>query len=116
MNKTDEVAALDAFIAKLGPNTYLGPWLADQRDEIVRDIANDILPSPMLPSSAYRKAAQIVADARESAKVITDVASAQASDLRAKTQKTCDEQRQHVAILIDRAVTDAHRVLVGRAR
>jgi hypothetical protein len=114
MTKDLEVAALDAFIAKLGPHTYLGPWLADQRDAIVRDIATDILPSPMLPSTAYRKAAQIVADAREAAKVITDVATAQASDLRAKTQKACDEQRQHVANLIVRANADAVAVLTGR--
>jgi len=114
MNKTDEVAALDAFIAKLGPHTYLGPWLADQRDAIVRDIATDILPSPMLPSTAYRRAAQIVADATVAAKVITDTASDKADALRRETERACAERRGYVALVIERAASEAVGVLSGR--
>jgi len=116
MTKTNEVAALDRFIAELGPHSYLGPWLADQRDAIVRDIACDILPSPLLPSSAYRKADAILADARESAKVITDLASDKAERIRREAQKASDEQRGYAATIIERAASDAVRVLSGRAR
>jgi hypothetical protein len=114
MTKDLEVAALDAFIAKLGPHTYLGPWLADQRDAIVRDIATDILPSPMLPSTAHRVAAQIVADAKEAATVITDLARDKADVLRRETEKACGERRGYVAAIIERAASEAVGVLSGR--
>lgn len=114
MTKDLEVAALDAFIAKLGPHTYLGPWLADQRDAIVRDIVNDILPTPLLPSTAHRVAAQIVADAKEAATVITDLARDKADVLRRETEKACGERRGYVAAIIERAASEAVGVLSGR--
>jgi hypothetical protein len=116
VTKTNEVAALDRFIAELGPHSYLGPWLADQRDAIVADIAKDWPVTPLLPSAAYRKANQIIADAHVSATVITDLARDKAETLRRETQKACDEQRGYVATLIERAASDAVRVLSGRGR
>jgi hypothetical protein len=114
MTKTAEVAALDRFIAELGPHSYLGPWLADQREDIVTDISRDVLPTPLLPSAAWRKAAQIVADARESATVITNLATEQANNLRVRTQTACDQQRHEVADGIVRAAQRAADVLRGR--
>lgn len=65
MTKAQEIALLDEFIAKLGKESYLGPWLAASRGEIVRDITSDIIPSPMLPGEAATRAKQIVKDAQD---------------------------------------------------
>jgi hypothetical protein len=114
MTKQQEITALDAFIAKLGPNSYLGPWMADQRESIVADIHSDLPVAPLSLGGAWRKADQIVRDARESAKVITDTASTNAERLRAQTQKLCDDQRNHVADIIVRANAEAVARLTGR--
>lgn len=44
MTKAQELAALDKFIALLGPSTYLGSYLADNRGTIERDINSDFTP------------------------------------------------------------------------
>ena len=44
MTKQEEIAWLDHAIATLGPHTYLGSTLADQRESIIADIRNDIGP------------------------------------------------------------------------
>jgi septal ring factor EnvC (AmiA/AmiB activator) len=44
MNKDEEIEWLDNAITTLGPNSYLGITLKNQRDAIVRDIRCDILP------------------------------------------------------------------------
>lgn len=41
MTKAQEIAWLDRAIAELGPHTYLGATLADQRHAIAANIAND---------------------------------------------------------------------------
>lgn len=43
MTKTHEIEALDEFIATLGTDSYLGPWLSAQRDAIERDIRADLM-------------------------------------------------------------------------
>ena len=64
MTKQQEIAVLDSMIAKLGPNSYLGPWLADNREAIVSDINNDLPVEPMLPGAARRHASDILIGAR----------------------------------------------------
>jgi len=44
MDKASEILWLDNAIKQLGPDTYLGATLADQRNAIVADIRNDIGP------------------------------------------------------------------------
>ena len=44
MTKQEEIVWLDKAIAHLGPHTYLGGTLADQRESIIADIRNDIGP------------------------------------------------------------------------
>jgi hypothetical protein len=44
LSKSDEIAWLDRAIAELGPQTYLGATLADQRLAIVADIRADLPP------------------------------------------------------------------------
>lgn len=43
-----ELTVLDATIAQLGEHSYLGPWLANVRHDVRRDMHNDIMPSASL--------------------------------------------------------------------
>jgi len=111
MTKSQEIAALDKFIAQLGTASYLGPWLADARAEIVRDITSDIAPSAQLPGAARRDARDIVAAAKAEADSLRQAAESTAAGLRAQTQRQCDQQRQIVADLIRRHAEEAARAL-----
>jgi len=44
MTKQDELSILRNAIARLGPNSYLGPWLEDQLPWIESDMRSDIPP------------------------------------------------------------------------
>jgi hypothetical protein len=44
MTKDEELAVLDAAISKLGPNSYIGPWLQSVRGEVEQSIRSDITP------------------------------------------------------------------------
>jgi len=44
MSKTDELEILREAVAKLGPGSYCGPWLAGQIPGIEADIRGDVVP------------------------------------------------------------------------
>jgi hypothetical protein len=44
MTKSEELAVLDAAIAKLGTESYLGPWLASVRFEVEHSLTSDMPP------------------------------------------------------------------------
>lgn len=44
MTKKDEISALRLFAVSLGPDSYLGPALLDQRENIAAQLASDFLP------------------------------------------------------------------------
>ncbi len=54
MTKSEELAALDGFIASLPADTYLGPWLRQVRGEVERMIRSDIFPDVSLAEVAAR--------------------------------------------------------------
>jgi hypothetical protein len=113
MTKSQEIAALDAFIAKLGTASYLGPWLADNRAAIVADITNDLCVNILLPGVAQRQARDTVEAARLEANHLRKAAEDAAANTRAATQRQCDQQRQIVADLIRRHTDEAVRALRG---
>jgi hypothetical protein len=78
MTKAQEIAALDAFIAKLGTASYLGPWLADNRAAIVTDIT-DTSPSAAAGRRAV-EARDIVAAAKAEADSLRQAAETTAAD------------------------------------
>ena len=41
MTKKQEIDLLDKFIQRLGPQSYIGPWLASVKLQIVSNIRND---------------------------------------------------------------------------
>src|SRR5881398_2317495 len=81
MTKAEELKKLDEFIAVLGKATYLGPWLADNRAAIERDMRSDIPPMVVLPGDAYRAAEQILLNANVEAGQIRAAAEQRATDL-----------------------------------
>jgi hypothetical protein len=70
MNKAQELAVITAAAAKLGEDSYLGPWLVGIADELERDLRSDIVPNISLRDAA-RQAESIVAAAVEKAAQIT---------------------------------------------
>jgi len=48
MTKQQELKILDKAIAELGAQSYLGPWLAEVRAEVEREITSDCMPTPTL--------------------------------------------------------------------
>jgi hypothetical protein len=69
MTKQQELDILQDAITKLGPDSYLGPWLADVKAEVAMLITGDCLPDISLKDAAMR-AKGIVELAEEAAKQI----------------------------------------------
>lgn len=92
--KADEIEILREAIAKLGPLSYCGPWLACQLAEIERDLGNDFFPQ-VDRAAAIRDCEHLVAVARDNAREIeaaahrvakakTDAAHAEAVAIRGR--------------------------------
>jgi cell division septum initiation protein DivIVA len=111
MHKTREIILLDHFTEQFGEQSYLGPWLRENRDAIVADIRNDLPVDIVLPAAARRQAERILSDARDAAKLLRAASLAEAEALRAQTQRQCDQQRQIIADLIRRHAEEAARAL-----
>ena len=71
MTKQDELDILRDTIARLGPNSYLGPWLQDQLPWIESDMRSDIP-----PMSSYSQCRAVRAEElEENRKRISDMES-----------------------------------------
>jgi hypothetical protein len=79
ISKTDELAALRQLIDHLGPDSYLGPWLADAIDYLAADIRADIRPAS--PADQYRAA----------------------SEWRLDTERVCRQMRDEARLALDKA-------------
>lgn len=67
MTKNQELQILDTAIAALGRDSYLGPWLAEVRAEVVSLISSDILPESVTIASAVERGNQLIARAKSDA-------------------------------------------------
>ena len=76
--KEEEAAWLDRAIAALGPQSYLGPWLTENRDSIVSGILSDTLAYVEPPRVAYTRAVTLIEEAKAEAVAIIRRASDQA--------------------------------------
>ena len=81
MTKTEEIALIREFAEKLGPNSYFGPVLKDQLDDIEHPIRADIYPETMASTREYR--AKIRKEAEEQAALIRERAFSDAEHIRA---------------------------------
>ena len=85
MNKSQEIGILRDASAKLGPNSYCGPWLAGVISEVESEIRSDFMPSPTLAATQRQCDAML-----ESMK-------AECASLRESAQKECVELRRKTA-------------------
>jgi hypothetical protein len=81
MTKTEEIALIREFAEKLGPNSYFGPVLKDQLDDIEHHIRADIYPETMASTREYL--AKLRKEAEE-----------QAADIRAQAWSTAEGIRE----------------------
>jgi F0F1-type ATP synthase membrane subunit b/b' len=106
LSKAAEVLILRQLSAAIGPQSYIGPWLADVANDVEADIANDLSPSPT-PAQAremQHEARQTLAAAHTQAERITAIAYAQAEQIRGAA-------RQSAAALSARAVSQVRAAL-----
>lgn len=95
MFKSQEIEILRETIAKLGPDSYCGPWLAGQLEAICSAIASDYPPEAyaLSPSDAAREAQKIISEAkRERAEIISDAQNRAKADLQ-EAAKVIDNER-----------------------
>lgn len=87
MTKQQELDILKSTIQQLGPDSYIGPWLAEQLPGIERDIRSDIQPLVTWADCREQTAAELAA-AREIAAEIRKVATEELT-------RACQEARSH---------------------
>lgn len=90
MTKASEIALLDKMISQFGRDSYIGPWLVDNRLTIVADINNDVCISAPMPNAAVAYGKNIIENAKVEATKIK-------ADATAQAQKEIDKAREEVA-------------------
>ncbi|MEI8280792.1 MAG: hypothetical protein WCG75_00160 [Armatimonadota bacterium] len=98
MTKSQEISILLDTIARLGPDSYCGPWLSGQIGAIESAINSDFGPSAyaLSPADAAREAQSILAEARKEAAEIRLRAVADGDRERERARAWAGELRQSV--------------------
>ena len=92
LSKAAEILVLRQLSEAIGPQSYIGPWLADVAQAVEADIANDLPPAPT-PAQAremQHEARQALAAAHAQAERITAAAYAQAEQIRAAARQSAN--------------------------
>lgn len=106
MNKRQELEVLADAIAKLGPDSYLGPWLLNISAEVKRAIWSDFLPELSL--------AQAKADCdnmRREAKSVLDKAHQSAKDIIEAGHRTVRANNEIAKLDVNKAIEGAIKAL-----
>ncbi len=109
--KAQELAAVRALAVELGPDSYLGPWLAQRHAELTHLVRCDLFPTMDLAQAA-REAAAVRSEARRDADAIMDKARAQAADILAEAE----QQAAHKISLANRQAAEIRRDITEPAR
>ena len=109
MTKTREIELLDTFIATLGTDSYLGPWLKESRSSIVADISRDFAVTVPMPSEARAEGLLIVETAKAQAAEIVRQATERARQLSEQTAQQIRADRERAAHLLDDAAQALRR-------
>ena len=102
MTKSEELAALAAFISSLPQDTYLKAWLDYALPEISADIRNDIFPTAT-PSEARRQAMEILSTAKREALSLTQNATLQAERAKKKSDEAIESASAYARRIADAA-------------
>ena len=92
LSKSAEISILRQLSDAIGPQSYIGPWLADIAHAVEADITSDLPPSPT-PAQAremQHEARQALDAAHAQAKRITAAAHAQAEQIRAAARQSAE--------------------------
>lgn len=103
MTKQAELEILRDAVAKLGPDSYCGPWLASVLQEVERDMRCDILPAATMGDTA-KQCAELVKVAEERAAEIVRNAEGRADLIVA----AAEAKRQGVLSIRDRVAGVIH--------
>jgi F0F1-type ATP synthase membrane subunit b/b' len=102
LSKDAEIALLRETVARLGDDSYTGPWLREQLPQIESAIRSDLLAGvrALTVAEAYAEGAGIIERANIEAKSIRDAATAAAERLKQQadeyTQRTKADLREHL--------------------
>jgi F0F1-type ATP synthase membrane subunit b/b' len=108
LSKAAEVSILRQLSAAIGPQSYIGPWLADVAHAVEADIASDLPPAPT-PAQAremQHEALQALNAAHTQAERITAAAYAQAKQIRAAARQSADAITARAASQVRAALRD----------
>lgn len=74
--KEAEITWLRKAIKHLGPNSYLGPWLAENAGRIEQDILSDFQPTSLLPGESYTRGTELMAETKRECEAMLTAATA----------------------------------------
>ncbi len=108
LSKAAEVSLLRQLSAAFGPNSYIGPWLADVVANVEADIANDLPPSPTLSEARQlqHEARQILAAAHKDAECVRNAAYDDAKKIRAAAEQSSQAITARAAASVRAALRD----------
>jgi len=89
MTKQTELEILDETISKLGPSSYLGPWLSEVRAEVKLQIGSDIQPMQTLAETKLLCDRQI-AECQDKLRLLTEEAQRSVNVSEAKALNILD--------------------------
>ncbi len=98
VSKEQEIAILRETAQRLGPCSYMGPWLTESLPWLADAIACDVFPRSI--ESAHKTAEQIKQRGRDEAEVIVNDALIKAADIvrRAEADAQRIRERQHACL------------------
>ena len=102
MTKSEELQVIRDAISKLGPDSYLGPWLADQMPSIESALASDY------PPEAY---AFSVREARIHCETLVNQAKQESDKIEARAKADAEKERQKACQFNDMIRADLLRAI-----
>lgn len=111
MTKAQEIEILRETIARLGSDSYCGPWLAGQLGAIESALNSDYHPEAyaLNPEEATLKAAEIIQSAKADASKIRQNAEEEAKSTREKASRFCSEIHDTVRRDLESALSRINR-------
>lgn len=101
MTKSQEIEILLEAAAKLGNNSYCGPWLAGIAEEVRSEIRSDFMPSPSITQTVKLCEGRI-AEAKAAAETIIRAA-----------HNTSETIRQDRARIVNGAISECLRAITA---
>jgi hypothetical protein len=95
ITKKEELEIINQTIAKLGPNSYLGPWLSSVRFELEAAIRSDLVPEVSLKQTS-EQCARMVESAKRESQNITNRAKYKADEIMDAAQTATEKARTRI--------------------